>query len=100
MTQYDKDLIKAVDQALEKMGFNPPRPKRTRSRSHTLPVYVMTDGTQYKQRKTMLASNKEFKEKSHLDCNFILHCYEHENWLPKIVDMSDREIIEYCKKHQ
>jgi hypothetical protein len=73
--------------------------KRTRGRSDTLPVYTLPDCTHYKHKKNALATGEKLK-KAQLSCDFILEEYRTNGWLPPIHDMSEKEILDYCKKHR
>ena len=94
----DKELINNVNKILREMGFSA-SVKRTRGRSTCLPLFVTDDGSYYKTKKALLISNKNFKHRTKLDCQYILDEYTKNGWLPLIEDMNKDEIIKYCEKH-
>lgn len=98
MVLTKKEIDKIKNEVLELFGIEASK-RYSRGKSYCLPLYQMTDGTYYKHKKNMLISNKIFKSKHKLDCNFILDEYANNEWLPLIEDMSKEEIIEYCEKH-
>ncbi len=95
MTTQEKKLIAEI---LHEMGFSA-SVKRTRGKSICLPLYVTDDFSYYKTKKALLISNKNFKHRTKLDCQYILDEYNKNGWLPLIEDMNKDEIIKYCEKH-
>jgi len=93
-----KEIDKIKNEVLELFGIEASK-RYSRGKSYCLPLYQMTDGTYYKHKKNMLISNKIFKSKHKLDCNFIVNEYIKNGWYPIIEDMTESQIINYCRKH-
>jgi hypothetical protein len=95
--QNKNSVMKMINKILIDLGLAKKPKKRNRSKMTYLSLFKMEDGTLYKQKKNMIASQKVFVEKVKLDSQFILDENQNNNeGLPKIEDMTSEQIIKYC----